>query len=318
MHLFAAQSISRIGATPREKPHRGIFGWQAGNMPDQRRRKSLARSGKSGYDATKNASGIACWPNRDPASENGGTNLYAFVSNSATNFLDYNGLWTISRSGGERANAYPDFPLEPIAFLAAKIGLNPSESHLWLKDKDGNPVAINDPINKCTYTIPNKIIVAVGGDVDTYFSLVWYILTQRAHELRDHAVSKGYTVVYENWHTVPFNKNTIISNISNIHGISLFGHGLVNNVLPPYNSPGNGSFSIRLMQPDSEDISPQEVAPYGLAFVMAKFCSSGVGGWANIVSPYGWGHVTAGPFTLPFIMSWHMNNAKNSLTNQSQ
>jgi len=93
MHPITTQPISRISATPREKARRGIFDWQAGNMPGKRRRKSLARSGKTRHGATKNASGITCWPNRDPIGEKGGINIYVYIYNQSILYFDYLGLF---------------------------------------------------------------------------------------------------------------------------------------------------------------------------------------------------------------------------------
>ena len=42
--------------------------------------------------ATKPASGIPCWPSRDPAGERGGVNLYGFVGNDGVCKWDYIGL----------------------------------------------------------------------------------------------------------------------------------------------------------------------------------------------------------------------------------
>jgi len=57
-------------------------------MPGQRVRKSLARTGKSGHATTKNASGLACWPSRDPIGEQGGVNSYGFSKNSPIIYWD--------------------------------------------------------------------------------------------------------------------------------------------------------------------------------------------------------------------------------------
>ena len=47
---------------------------------------------KNGLTSTRTASGLSCWPSRDPIEEVGGLNLYGFVNNSPTNYSDRLGL----------------------------------------------------------------------------------------------------------------------------------------------------------------------------------------------------------------------------------
>jgi len=47
---------------------------------------------KIGPAAMKSASGIPCWPSRDPIEEDGGMNLYGFVGNDGTDWTDTLGL----------------------------------------------------------------------------------------------------------------------------------------------------------------------------------------------------------------------------------
>ena len=52
--------------------------------------------------ATKTASGLSCWPSRDPIEEEGGLNLYGFVRNDGVNRWDY--------LGGVTGTKILDFP----------------------------------------------------------------------------------------------------------------------------------------------------------------------------------------------------------------
>ena len=52
------------------------------------RRQPLQPRRKIGPTAMKTASGIPCWPSRDPIEEEGGKNLYGFVGNDAFDNVD--------------------------------------------------------------------------------------------------------------------------------------------------------------------------------------------------------------------------------------
>ncbi|MFD2302816.1 hypothetical protein, partial [Roseibacillus ishigakijimensis] len=45
---------------------------------------------------TKTASGIPLWPSRDPIEERGGVNLYGFVGNAPSRYVDFLGLTTVT------------------------------------------------------------------------------------------------------------------------------------------------------------------------------------------------------------------------------
>ena len=47
---------------------------------------------KNGLTSTRTASGLSCWPSRDPIGEQGGVNLYGFVGNDGVNRWDFLGF----------------------------------------------------------------------------------------------------------------------------------------------------------------------------------------------------------------------------------
>jgi RHS repeat-associated protein len=51
-----------------------------------------------------NASGVGCWPSRDPIAERGGLNLYGFVGNDGVNWVDRLGLKKECTLGSEKSD----------------------------------------------------------------------------------------------------------------------------------------------------------------------------------------------------------------------
>ena len=71
------------------------------------------------------------WISRDPIEEDGGDNLYSFLSNSSLNLYDLFGLfWLIQRDGGDFASV--SGYCTSISELAEEIGLDVTEYRKWL------------------------------------------------------------------------------------------------------------------------------------------------------------------------------------------
>jgi len=250
------------------------------------------------------------WMNRDPIGEEGGIGLYLFVDNAPAAAVDVLGKWAIVRkSHCDRAEAHPE-PGDTVESLADQIRLHWGQSAEWLRDAGGNPVNPWDSINRrgCVYTIPNRIVIAVGGDLTNYLGwTIWGLLTNRAHQIYEHAQNRHFNVAYLNWHIMPFHKADLTAAAHDSQGIVLLGHG----------EKGSGLFAIRKTQPRSEDITPADMdIGYRYGLVVAKFCSSGWGNWDDLASSSGHAHVTVGPFTLPFIMSWNVSAILDAITDQ--
>ena len=108
-------------------------------------------------------SGLDLLATRDPIEEAGGVNLYAFVNNDPVNYWDYLGLdWKISRKGKSRADVCADSNTDTLSTLATIIGLDASEYKKWLQDKGGNALS-SLPKTGVTYTIPNTVVLSIGG-----------------------------------------------------------------------------------------------------------------------------------------------------------
>jgi hypothetical protein len=73
----------------------GFFENSNRTCPANRRKPSELRR-KNRLTPTKTASGIPYWPSRDPIEEEGGVNLYGFVSNNSINRVDKLGLYTLT------------------------------------------------------------------------------------------------------------------------------------------------------------------------------------------------------------------------------
>jgi len=70
--------------------------WDFFRLPNEthpaNRRQPEQPGRKIGPAAMKSASGIPCWPSRDPIGERGGKNLYGFVGNDGVDWIDRLGL----------------------------------------------------------------------------------------------------------------------------------------------------------------------------------------------------------------------------------
>jgi RHS repeat-associated protein len=99
------------------------------------------------------------WGNRDPIEEDGGDNLYAFVSGSPVSSIDLLGLWAITRVSQQNwAKAVPASG-ETFASLATQLSLDYSERMKWLKKSDGTFVdSTEEPTAPCEYKVPNTVI----------------------------------------------------------------------------------------------------------------------------------------------------------------
>ena len=92
---LAADRLRRLPfarpTSPRKTRVRGFYGYSSGRFSSRRRRSRAIATG-CGACGYKTASGRGKWVNRDPLGENGGLNLYAFVVNQPTLFMDRWGL----------------------------------------------------------------------------------------------------------------------------------------------------------------------------------------------------------------------------------
>jgi len=138
------------------------------------RRKPTQPRRKIRPTATKPASGIPCWPSRDPIEEEGGLNLYGFVGNDGVDQWDVDGLWI----GPEKTDRVVDGikvthpgrqSTEPTTSvcaekddtwekLANKVGLRKADASAWVTDYT------DKPITGKTYRVPNTVIAFWAGD----------------------------------------------------------------------------------------------------------------------------------------------------------
>ena len=122
--------------------------------------------GKRYYDAN-----IGRWLKRDPIGESGGNNLYCFVGNDSMGFVDYRGLWKITRDNSKkRAIAELTSEDDTITSLAEEIGLDDYEAvgdDGWLRlDEEHNYAVIKnkyDYLDNCRFSIPNIAFISVGN-----------------------------------------------------------------------------------------------------------------------------------------------------------
>jgi hypothetical protein len=241
---------------------------------------------------------------KDPIEEEGGPNLYGFVGNNGINYSDYLGQWLIRRFGADRALATTECG-DTIASLAKRIGLDENEYANWLKAVDGGGMTLSptQPLDAGRiFSIPNKVLVVLGGSLNW---LDYDLLLLRATALATTALDDGYSVAYFDYRTQPFTKADILAQRQNLHGVMFMGHGSVH--VPGLDNDVPGRFVYDLGAGDSQEISASEMLDgYHYGIVVAKFCSSGIGGWSNDASKNGSAFVTHGPVTLPFISQFRI------------
>ena len=250
---------------------------------------------------------LARWKNRDPMGEfdtYGNYNqLYGFVKNNPINAVDYWGLeWHINRNGNTWAIASrDDIQRDTIAILAQKIKLNSSEAKKWLRNNDGTRISDSDMKTKCKFNVPNKIVIAVGGDLP---SMSEHFLVNMANDVYSQAKSKNFYVVYRYYSSIPFSNTQLESDMKDgLWGFALYGHGIVNTWGIIYG--GNGAFRIKKSNVASEDggtadnvfYSHQISNDYKYALVIAKLCSAQYGGWGTYLSGSGRSYISFGPVT---------------------
>ena len=201
------------------------------------------------YDA-----GVGRWLSEDPIGFEGGDgNLYRYVGNRPTRFVDPNGLWEVKRLEKSRADAVPEEG-DTIAKLATYVGLNGSEWEKWLTIPDDlakgirltdgrtvSPADLDEEMKLCPgqrFEVPNSIVAAYAGDLGPFvsaFSLPHFLVEPgklgRAvtwwPRYVDELKREGFAVV-EHYH--PPAKLLLAqigrsSNRKELHGLFEMGHG---------------------------------------------------------------------------------------------
>jgi hypothetical protein len=123
------------------------------------RRQTLQPRRKIRPCAYKTASGIPYWPSRDPIEEDGGINLYGFVSNSPIYYTDYLGFFQQS----------PIIPTSPGPVTLPVPGVAPATAPSPSGGTRPTPGSAPNPAAAATAAIP---LVAAGmTDAATQFGL---------------------------------------------------------------------------------------------------------------------------------------------------
>jgi hypothetical protein len=245
------------------------------------------------------------WLRRDPAGEEGGENLYLFAGNQPISFIDPTGLeWKIRRYWGDRALATSECG-DTLADLAKRVGLDENEYALWLRAEDGGSMTLSptQPLEGGrVFSIPNRVLFVTGGSLNW---LSYDLLLLRVPALAEAAREYGYSVHYMDYQVQPYTKAEILAQRANLHGMMFFGHGSVD--LPIIDPQIPGRFIYDMAAGNTEEISASEMlSGYHYGIVVAKFCSSGIGGWSNDASKNGTAFVTHGPVTLPVIFQFRI------------
>lgn len=104
------------------------------------------------------------WLSRDPLDEQGGPNLYGFVSNNPLSHIDPLGLWKAKGNNkGKELVEYEAEAGDTIAGLASLRALNPAEFQKWLTPGTG-PMPSSQTEEVCgTYKVPNTVLAYWAG-----------------------------------------------------------------------------------------------------------------------------------------------------------
>ncbi len=182
-------------------------------------------SGYRYYDAD-----MGRWLNRDPIGEvikNSETEeinhnlLYGFVNNDAVNKRDSLGLKIVvrrdpSKDRGEICVGDDDSEME----IADAVGLDYSRMKYWLLNKDGSRLKGGIIESGVTYTIPNKMIIAVGKT-----NLASYGFNKRlANDIQTILEDKGFNTDSYDYRSGPFGADAITYS-QDLYGMALIGHG---------------------------------------------------------------------------------------------
>ena len=207
------------------------------------------------------------WPSKDPIEENGGLNLYGFVSNDGIGKWDIFGLWSdVKRDNHPWATVCAE-KYDTWQGLADKLKLDSFEADKWVKNYDGPW-----PDEGKLYEVPNTVFVYTSK-VDWTFQDNWINVSTRMREFvesfGENAKEKGYNLVIQR----RASDNQLFIQGWQEDGIFMVlfaGHGA--------QGPMDGIDMILgfLADPDHGDaVSPPEVhPPYKLSFAMGLACYS--------------------------------------------
>lgn len=167
------------------------------------------------------------WINRDPEEEEGGFNMYVFSNNDGINSFDILGLWkATSVSAGKKRRVYLWEKGDTKASLAKKVKLNLAEFDKWAKANQS--AMAPDGKTHCEYSVPNIWIAADVGGKWTLNPLSMHFYAKIGMVMgrfigTDIATSNDY-------HKIKINSaqnlyKNVQQNVSDIWGISVFGHG---------------------------------------------------------------------------------------------
>jgi len=161
------------------------------------------------------------WINRDPIEEEGGVNLYNFVSNNSVQEIDPLGLWKkgdLINDGNRRI--YIKEANDTFEALSKIVGLDVGEIHKWARFEG---VDKNKSSSKCNVSVPNVWIsadllrggstysefVSLGGSIGQFFGT--------------DLLTYGFKI--EKPTTIQQLASALGKNQKDVWGIAVFGHG---------------------------------------------------------------------------------------------
>jgi hypothetical protein len=220
------------------------------------------------------ASDHPLWPNRDPIEEEGGYNLYGFVTNNPLLQYDALGLWTKperksdqrwARVCAENGDTWQD--------LATMLKFNANEAQIWVKNWDSIP----EPGKY--YLVPNVV------GVYTTKSRLWVFdaIISIANRFRRFAKKYGETAEGQGFYVVYHLQNdseddfTSLWQEEGIWGVTFAGHGA---------KEKNEWYGVDIAK--KVQIGPHEVSPpYKLAAIGGFTCGSACKIQTNIMPGIG-------------------------------
>ena len=212
------------------------------------------------------------WPSRDPIGEEGGINVYGFVSNDGANKRDYIGLWSeINRDSSENWATTCADTGDTWEDLAANTGLSSVDFNKWV----GNisTVDILGPTPGKTYLVPN-VIIAFSVELQIEFAApILLLLEDRIKTKMSEYKNLGFRIK-EYYRSNDRNLFINLWSTDGIHGIGFSGHGVGTGYIP-------GRFGV------TQEVEPSHVEPdYKLAVAIAYHCGATETDWstkANVV-----------------------------------
>jgi len=179
---------------------------------------------------------------RDPVGGNADSNLYRYVDNSPTVFVDSLGLWKIDRDGGAYAYVTPEKG-DTVEELAQLIGLEAADYKNWMTQLSNQawagpplPTSTSQVVDQCgIWKVPNTVVAWWGGELGG-FGKFWVMWDTDVNTFK----KRGFKVI----DTGPGTAAGIEGDIANyqgqkqLHGIFFWGHGYQGGVLTDSDNKG--------------------------------------------------------------------------------